>query len=99
MSHDLNARRPRPETIIPPGPYCYTLEPSEDGARPRRVLCAYWKCRGDWPDQADGYCRHLKCGDSSKARDRNDKRIATMLLWDQVKECGINLDDLRDDEM
>lgn len=85
--------RPAPEARIPTGPYCYTLAPGENDARPQRVPCPFWKRRGDWPAQADGYCRFLKCGDSSKARSRNGAPIATMLLWDQVKECGVNMRD------
>jgi hypothetical protein len=52
---------------------------------PERIVCPYWKQRGDWPEQANGYCRLLKAGDNSKHRP-----TSTMFLWDMVKECAIN---------
>jgi hypothetical protein len=38
----------------------------------------------------NGYCRLLKAGDNSPFKTHSGKRIATMLLHDQVKECGVN---------
>jgi len=48
--------------------------------------CPHGKRRGDKPQQANGYCRLLKRGDSSQGR------RATLLLHDHGKECGINRD-------
>lgn len=53
--------------------------------RPAHVPCPFQKTRGDWPSQADGYCRLHKAGDNAKHRNAR-----TDLLWDQVKACGIN---------
>lgn len=76
----------RAETLIPRGPYCYTVtgELREDGGYPIK-LCRYWRRRADWPAQADGYCEYLKRGD-------NDPE-GTLLLFDQVKECAVRNDD------
>lgn len=102
----LSARQRRHERlietarqIVPQGPYCYTLAdvayPDGIGKPPRikHAACPFYRKRTDWPEQADGYCRFLKAGDSTKGRDRNGNPRSTMLLWDQVKECGVN-DDL-----
>lgn len=85
------------EKVVPAGCYCYTPvaveRRGEDGPVLKIEPCPYWKARRDWPEQAYGYCRFLKAGDSSKGRDAEGRPRATLLLWDQVKECGINPDD------
>lgn len=96
-----NARIKAAEAVIPQGPYCYTIDanretPGTNGAIPI-TLCRHWKRRTDWPRQGDGYCRLLKCGDSTPGRDAEGRPRATFLLWDQVKECGINDTDPADD--
>nr|WP_047576634.1 hypothetical protein [Methylobacterium sp. ZNC0032] len=53
--------------------------------------CPYFKRRGDWSEQRNGYCRLLQAGDHTQGRDRADHPRSTMLLWDSVKACGINL--------
>ncbi len=91
----------RAAAMIPQGPYCYRIagvtHPSDGSARVQTVRCPYWKTRLDWPDQADGYCRLLKKGDTSQGRNTDGRPRATMLLWDQVKECGINEDSDEDE--
>jgi hypothetical protein len=90
-SHD--ARLAAARQTVPHGLYCYrplglaerTLQDGTKVPAMRIEKCPFWKRRGDWPRQANGYCRLLKCGDNSK------NRRSTLLLWDQVKECGINL--------
>jgi len=47
-------------------------------------VCPYWSSREDKPEQENGYCSFLEMGDW------NDEPLT--LLWDQVKECGINDD-------
>ena len=45
-------------------------------------LCPYWDMLKSQPKQMNGYCHFLKCGDW--------EIDGLHLLWDQVKECGIN---------
>ena len=64
------------ESCIPRGLCCYGY----NGLR-----CPYWSIRLDKPEQLNGYCDFLEIGDWQK-----DAYFS--LLWDQVKECGINED-------
>jgi hypothetical protein len=77
---------------IPPGMYCYSREvgsdPDPDGVR-RVTPCPYWGSHPDKVTQQNGYCAHLKAGDWEDD--------GTFLLWDMVKECGVN-DDLDEDD-
>lgn len=91
---------------IPPGGYCdfshtrQPLEPTPEGLpRSSVVPCPFWARNPDAPDQAFGYCAKLASGDWMVE--------GTMLLWDGVKECGLNdpdpadgdaTDDLGNDE-
>ena len=63
------------ESVIPEGFYCYTGW--GDSFKP----CPYWSRRENKPEQQNGYCSFL---------DRSDWQEGLSLLWDQVKECGIN---------
>ncbi len=87
-------RQDAAQAVVPVGPYCYApaeTRYAEDGMPILGITpCPYWKARGDWREKGYGYCRLLKAGDSSPGRDRTGRPIRTMLLWDQVKECGIN---------
>lgn len=87
--------------VVPKGMYCYTpksVRYEENGLPSMEIeLCPYWKRRGDWPEQGYGYCRLMKVGDNTKGRQPNGRRRSTMLLWDQVKECGIN-DEIPDED-
>jgi len=87
-------RMDRAAAVVPKGMYCYTpksIRYREDGMPSMEIEpCPYWKRRGDWPEQGYGYCRLMKVGDNTQGRQPNGRPMGTMLLWDQVKECGIN---------
>lgn len=64
------------ESVVPEGPYCYNIVRIE----PPKIItqtCPYWGCISDF-----GYCKLLEVGDWMDN--------SSGLLWDQVKECGIN---------
>ena len=86
----------RAQSVIPSGDYCYRMTGVVVGANGVPSLktepCPHWKGRKDRPEQRFGYCRLLKVGDYTQGRTHNGKPRATSLLWDQVKECGINPD-------
>lgn len=65
-----------PEKYIPKGLYCYTRR---DG---KVHLCPFWDKDYSKPEQESGYCHYLKRGDWEEE--------GFSLLWDQVKECGVN---------
>jgi len=81
--------------IIPKGDYCYSRD--ENG---NQVNCPYWSSRPDKPNQENGYCAYLEEGDwevnadseeyDPKTGEVRELRWPCNLLWDQVKECGIN---------
>jgi hypothetical protein len=72
--------------VIPYGPYCYRLTSDNDTDEapriPRSAVCPYWSFREDKPRQENGYCGFMESGDWESE--------GMSLLWDQVKECGIN---------
>lgn len=74
------------ERIIPEGGYCYSvlgLVEDENGLPVMKTKpCPYWGRDKDQLEQSDGYCAKLKSGDWHQG--------GTILLWDMVKECGIN---------
>jgi len=69
---------------IPKGCYCY----DENG------LCPFWRLDENQPYQRNGYCEYLQRGDweAEIPDDFPDgfPLSALSLLWDQVKECGVN---------
>lgn len=87
-------------SVIPNGAYCYRhtdrkVECAEmfiDGqwqpVKPYKIpeiqMCPYWSSRADKPDQNNGFCAYLGFGDWEEE--------GMTLLWDQVKECGVNED-------
>lgn len=78
------------ESVIPAGCYCYTgqgLTHPADGGPPRMEVkeCPYWARNPEKPEQINGYCAYLGEGDW-----QDD---GPSLLWDMVKECGINTED------
>lgn len=93
----LQAERSR----IPHGPYCYettgrmiTMDQVFDGGRLRKTapykipemkLCPFWS-RVSYPRGPVGYCSYLN---------KSDTDLDCGLLWDAVKECGVN-DDLKE---
>jgi len=73
--------------VIPKGDYCYKLKEviyPEDGSKPilKTKRCPYWCWDERFPNDEVGYCKLLQIGD----RDGNSGG----LLFDQVKECGVN---------
>jgi len=48
---------------------------------PERRPCTFWSLRGD----GQGSCGYLK---------KSDDDLGGGLLWDQVKECGVNTDEI-----
>lgn len=72
-------------TQIPEGDYCYTLLAIVRNGRGMKIkTCPYWELMLDKPEQDNGYCHYLKYGDW--------EHNGLGLLWDQVKECGVNID-------
>lgn len=78
----MNPRDQYPE--IPYGPYCYTTLGINGDYSLRISTCPYWSIREGREEQENGYCKLLGLGDWMEH--------GTSLLWDQVKECGINDD-------
>lgn len=94
MLVDLTKRTRCPDSCpdtskIPPGSYCYELlEVSPEGVQKVKP-CPFWELRKDKPSQDNGYCHYLKRGDWECSE--------LSLLWDGVKECGIN-DDMEEED-
>jgi|APGre2960657404_1045060.scaffolds.fasta_scaffold44349_2 hypothetical protein len=65
------------ESLIPSGVYCYTYI---DG---KQVNCPYWGRDPSRPQQESGFCTFLNLRDW-------DDIPGIPLLWDSIKECGIN---------
>lgn len=72
--------------FVPKGFYCYTIKKivpdSIYGCIIKTKVCPYWDKNENEDEQMNGYCHLLKKGDWEEN--------GTDLLWDQVKECGIN---------
>ena len=89
-------------SVIPKGGYCY----GEKGT------CPYWTLSENHPEQENGYCAYLKQGDweinastEKTLIDNHGKKWSPAempfgigLLWDQIKDCGIN-EYTKDEEM
>lgn len=69
--------------MIPRGCYCYRI------VKNKYKVCPFWKILPNYEYQNNGYCEYLKTGDMEEE--------GTMHLWDQVKECGIKINDKRED--
>lgn len=76
--------------IIPKGCYCYKLDKTKTSQIKRCglpiIVCPFWQMIDAMPEQENGYCAFLDYGDWM-----NDESIT--YLWDQVKECEINLEE------
>jgi hypothetical protein len=91
VRHD--ARMEEAREVVPHGMYCYQwLTKPElvvvDGVpriKGESRMCPYWKLHGGKRSQENGYCRLMKVGDWTPPG-----KGGTFLLWDQVKECGVN---------
>ena len=53
-------------------------------------ICPWWSRIAHKPEQDNGYCEYLGEGDCEQE--------GLSLLWDQVKECGMNNDWDNEDE-
>lgn len=60
--------------VIPNGLYCYDVT--------TRQPCPYWSIDHTKPEQDNGHCMYMQSGDWDVD--------GVSLLWDAVKECGIN---------
>lgn len=92
-------------SVIPKGSYCYRhtgkmitadkvfSEGKWIDSAPHEIpeiqMCPYWSLREDKPHMENGHCGYLESGDWESD--------GFSLLWDQVKECGVN-DEEEDDE-
>jgi len=61
--------------LIPKGHYCGSST----------FQCPYWELKIEKPFRRNGYCHWLEKGDWEVGTESYDS-----LLWDRVKECGIN---------
>lgn len=94
------SRMAKAAEVVPQGLYCYGQTgpfqemTRRDGsvimAMPTR-RCPHWTINGHKRDQESGYCRLMKKGDWM--------RDGPSLLWDQVKECGINAEPIMHEGM
>lgn len=84
----LLIEKDKDESIIPRGHYCYTSDEEKNANKDKddhafyTKACPYWSTIRNGEEQSDGYCSFLEMGDDEIAG----------LLWDQIKECGINND-------
>lgn len=80
--------------VIPKGMYCYQVVSDwiipENGGLPyfKTKMCPYWSINKNYPKQENGYCAFLGTGDWMFP--------GFGLIWDQVKECGENLEEDED---
>ena len=70
---------PKDPNLIPEGIYCYTRIGG------KQVNCPYWGRDYARPEQESGFCTYLDIRDW-------DDMPGVPLLWDSIKECGINDD-------
>ena len=73
------------ERNIPSGTYCYEVTGIDNDTGHLKIWsCPYWRSSVNHHEQNNGYCLGFKMHDW----------IDGTLLWDQVKECGINDDEI-----
>jgi len=85
---------------IPMGEYCYEalgVKVRDDGAPVMKVrLCPHWQRTSDGLVRCDftgaegvspEHARYVKDLEASRA----GRKTGSLVLWDQVKECGINV--------
>lgn len=71
--------------LVPKSDYCYS------GFKNTYKCCPFWMTLKQFPKQSNGYCTLMEVGDFMTLSNNG-----TSLLWDQVKECGINPAEERD---
>lgn len=82
----ISPQMTKDKSVIPRGDYCYSIteEPSESNNwKLKTKTCPYWSLREGEEEGNNGYCSFLESGDWEAP--------SGGLLWDQVKECGINV--------
>lgn len=72
------------ESVIPKGLYCYTISEIVNDRIVKTNICPYLRNVHNKPEQMNGFCLYLDKGDWQE--------YGTDLLWDMVKECGVNED-------
>lgn len=97
-------------SVIPRGDYCYTPI-GHNGVKMQVKYCPYWSLSKGHEKQNNGYCSYLEKGDWDLNKEKSWESASDVgnflsaseiglpmsLLWDAVKECGINHYD--DDEI
>lgn len=91
-------------SVIPKGPYCYGIigntlvKKDENGnlvADPNGAIltdrCPYWSINEKRGRQENGYCSYGEVGDWQENR-----AGYWGMIWDQLKACGVNLDEEND---
>jgi hypothetical protein len=94
------------EMVIPKGDYCYIIINAEDKEQIETRVCPFWDKDETKEEMDSGYCHLLGQGDcdlnsskqwvNTKTGEKNTAENMGMhlsLLWDQVKECYLNLGD------
>jgi len=93
-------------SIIPAGAYCYHRSPTEINQYgiPKAIPCPYYSSK-EINDVSVPWCSFLDSGGQSNnhsdedvkkliehfgSEEKMNKKLPLFLLWDQVKECGIN---------
>lgn len=78
-----------PQDKIPYGRHCYQASGVMVPGQKCVKICPYWQLRQDKPDKRNGYCKKLGRGDWEVRIIGN--KSCDSLLWDRVKQCGINV--------
>ena len=74
-----------PSEVIPHGCYCYSIvNINKNTGTIETKTCPFWDKKNDKPAQENGYCHFLERGDWESNY--------LHLLFDQVKECHVNLE-------
>ncbi len=81
------------KTLIPQGRYCHgpiTTHIDENGKKTyhKPYMCPYWSLDERGEEQMNGYCDFLEKGDGDDS---------IYLLWDQCKECNVNMEEPKDE--
>jgi len=98
------------ESVIPKGLYCYTRIDGKhtrcpywarlkDAKHQENGYCAFLE-KSDWELNEEKYIKEYWLGDEHIQLDRayssHEMGFCDSLLWDECKECGINMDDDED---
>lgn len=84
LSHGYDGTRymNKDTSVIPVGMYCYEWVGTADNGDPVWKNCPYWSRVDGRDEQENGYCSYMEKG---------DWEFYMGLLWDQCKECGVNM--------